>query len=144
MLSTELDVLKKVRHRNIVSMHDLFESKDAVYIVADLASGGELFQQLLDKGSYTEKDASNLVKQILDGVAYLHERDVSKWFIFGFRKGKEGRRREENWKRKWEENKKAEREGKEKRKNRGQEGWGEKAREEVWKKERDWWKSRKE
>lgn len=93
MLSTELDVLKKVRHRNIVSMHDLFESKDAVYIVADLASGGELFQQLLDKGSYTEKDASNLVKQILDGVAYLHERDVSKWFIFGFRKGKRRKER---------------------------------------------------
>ncbi|RUS34458.1 kinase-like domain-containing protein [Jimgerdemannia flammicorona] len=76
MLTTELDVLKKVRHRHIVSMHDLFESKDAVYIIADLASGGELFQQLLEKGSYTEKDASNLVRQILDGVAYLHERDL--------------------------------------------------------------------
>lgn len=58
-------------------MHNLYESKDAVYIVTDLAGGGELFQQLLKKGSYTEKDASNLTRQMLEGLQYLHERDVS-------------------------------------------------------------------
>lgn len=58
-------------------MHALYESKEAVYIVTDLAKGGELFQQLLQKGSYTEKDASNLVRQLLEGLAYLHEHDVS-------------------------------------------------------------------
>lgn len=57
-------------------MHNLYESKEAVYIVTDLASGGELFQQLLKKGSYTEKDASNLTRQMLEGLQYLHERDV--------------------------------------------------------------------
>ncbi|OBZ81914.1 Calcium/calmodulin-dependent protein kinase type 1D [Choanephora cucurbitarum] len=76
MLSSELDILKQVRHPNIVSMHQLYESKDAVYIVTDLASGGELFQQLLKKGSYTEKDASNLTRQMLQGLHYLHERDI--------------------------------------------------------------------
>ncbi|KAG0173930.1 hypothetical protein DFQ30_006562 [Apophysomyces sp. BC1015] len=70
------DILKQVRHPNIVSMHGLYESSEAVYIVADLASGGELFQQLLDKGSYTERDASTLVRQMLEGLAYLHERDI--------------------------------------------------------------------
>ncbi|KAG2191340.1 hypothetical protein INT46_011922 [Mucor plumbeus] len=70
------DILKQVRHPHIVSMHNLYESKDAVYIVTDLASGGELFQQLLKKGSYTEKDASNLTRQMLEGLQYLHERDI--------------------------------------------------------------------
>ncbi|KAI8636076.1 kinase-like domain-containing protein [Parasitella parasitica] len=70
------DILKQVKHPHIVSMHNLFESKDAVYIVSDLASGGELFQQLLKKGSYTEKDASNLTRQMLEGLQYLHERDI--------------------------------------------------------------------
>lgn len=65
-----------MRHPHIVSMHNLYESKEAVYIVTDLASGGELFQQLLKKGSYTEKDASNLTRQMLEGLQYLHERDV--------------------------------------------------------------------
>ncbi|KAI8338004.1 kinase-like domain-containing protein [Chlamydoabsidia padenii] len=70
------DILKQVRHPHIVSMHALYESPTAVYIVTDLASGGELFQQLLSKGAFTEKDASHLVSQILEGVAYLHNHDL--------------------------------------------------------------------
>ena len=76
MLSTELDVLKQVNHPNIVTLHDLYESKDGVFIITELASGGELFQQLLLKVTYSEQDAANLVKQILEGVAYLHVHEV--------------------------------------------------------------------
>ncbi|CAB5361686.1 unnamed protein product [Rhizophagus irregularis] len=76
MLTTELDVLKKVNHPHIVTLHDLFETNKAVYIITDLASGGELFYQLLLKGSYTEKDAANLVQQILKGVEYLHDHEI--------------------------------------------------------------------
>ena len=71
--STELVVLRKIRHPNIVSLHDIYESKDELFIITDLATGGELFDQLLHKGSYTEEDAANLIKQILEGVAYLHD-----------------------------------------------------------------------
>jgi calcium/calmodulin-dependent protein kinase I len=76
ILMTLADILKQVRHPNVVSMHGLYESKEAVYIVTDLASGGELFTQLLAKGNYTEKDASAMVKQILLGVEYLHNLDI--------------------------------------------------------------------
>ncbi|KAI8335518.1 kinase-like domain-containing protein [Chlamydoabsidia padenii] len=76
MLYSELDILKQVRHPHIVSMHALYESDTAVYIVTDLASGGELFQKILSKGAFTEKDASLLVSQILEGVAYLHNHDI--------------------------------------------------------------------
>ncbi|ESO00521.1 hypothetical protein HELRODRAFT_93050, partial [Helobdella robusta] len=69
-------ILKQVRHPHIVSMHGLYESKDAVYIVTDLAGGGELFQQLLKKGNYTEKDAANLIRQMLEGLSYLHKCDI--------------------------------------------------------------------
>jgi len=76
MLTTELDILKKIKHENLVKLHDLYETDEGVYIVTDLARGGELFNQLLLKGSYTEKDAANLVHQMLKGVAYLHENDI--------------------------------------------------------------------
>jgi calcium/calmodulin-dependent protein kinase I len=76
LLDTELGVLKKVDHPNIVKLENLYESKEGVFIVTELASGGELFNQLLLKGSYTERDAANLVKQILEGVAYLHDHEV--------------------------------------------------------------------
>ncbi|KAI8065946.1 kinase-like domain-containing protein [Gongronella butleri] len=79
MLDSELGkqhILKHVQHEHVVSMYDLYESKDAIYIVTRLATGGELFQQLLDKGSYTERDAARLVKQILEGLLYLHGLDI--------------------------------------------------------------------
>ncbi|GJJ77814.1 calcium/calmodulin-dependent protein kinase I [Entomortierella parvispora] len=76
MLDTEISVLSKVRHPNCVSLLELFETKDAVYLVTDLAEGGELFDQLLQKGSYTEGDAARLVHEILLGVEYLHKMDI--------------------------------------------------------------------
>ncbi|RIA87303.1 kinase-like domain-containing protein [Glomus cerebriforme] len=76
MLTTELDVLKKVDHPHVVTLHELFETNKAVYIITDLASGGELFYQLLQKGSYTERDAANLVQQVLKGVGYLHDNEI--------------------------------------------------------------------
>ncbi|KAI8089488.1 kinase-like domain-containing protein [Halteromyces radiatus] len=76
MLHSELDILKQVRHQHIVSMHALYDSKTTVYIITDLAAGGELFQQLLSKGHYTEKDASHLVSQVLEGLSYLHDHDI--------------------------------------------------------------------
>ncbi|KAK3823325.1 MAG: calcium/calmodulin-dependent protein kinase type 1 [Benniella sp.] len=53
-----------------------FGTEDAVYLVTELASGGELFDQLLQKGSYTEVDAAGLVREILLGVEYLHSMDI--------------------------------------------------------------------
>ncbi|CAG8507071.1 17022_t:CDS:2 [Racocetra fulgida] len=65
MLTTELDVLKQVNHPHLVTLHELVETKDNVYIITDLASGGELYSQLEQRGNYTEKDAAHLVEQDL-------------------------------------------------------------------------------
>lgn len=42
----------------------------------ELVTGGELFDRIVDKGSYTERDASSLVKQILSAVDYLHNLNI--------------------------------------------------------------------
>ncbi|KAI7884702.1 Pkinase-domain-containing protein [Lichtheimia hyalospora FSU 10163] len=76
MLDNELDVLKQVRHPHIITMQGMYEDNEAVYIVTDHAKGGEFFDRLLRKGSYTEKDASNLLRQVLEALAYLHEHDI--------------------------------------------------------------------
>ncbi|KAI9469923.1 MAG: kinase-like domain-containing protein [Benjaminiella poitrasii] len=70
------DILKKVHHEHIVSMHDIFESNDAVYIITDLCTGGELFQRIVERGTYTEVMAADLVRQMLEGLAYLHSLDI--------------------------------------------------------------------
>jgi len=76
MLGTQIAVWSKVRHPNCISLLEVFESEDAAYLVMELAAGGELFDQLLKKGYYTEKDAARLVREILLGVEYLHSMDI--------------------------------------------------------------------
>ncbi|KAI8646090.1 kinase-like domain-containing protein [Parasitella parasitica] len=70
------EIFKKVRHKHIVSLHDIYESPDAVYIVTDLCTGGELFQRIVERGTYTEATAADLVRQMLEGLAYLHSQDI--------------------------------------------------------------------
>ncbi|XP_067614474.1 calcium/calmodulin-dependent protein kinase type 1 [Eurosta solidaginis] len=55
---------------------ETFEDKTKVYLVMELVTGGELFDRIVEKGSYTEKDASGLIRQILEAVDYMHEQGV--------------------------------------------------------------------
>jgi len=75
-LKTEVDILKKVRHPNVVCLKDLFETKENLYLVMELVTGGELFDKIVEKGSYTEKDASTIVKKILSAIDYLHSTGI--------------------------------------------------------------------
>ncbi|KAF7508123.1 hypothetical protein GJ744_009564 [Endocarpon pusillum] len=76
MVYDELSMLQKLHHPHIVEFVDWFESKDKYYIVTQLAVGGELFDRICDQGRFTERDASQTIKQVLGAVDYLHERNV--------------------------------------------------------------------
>uniref|UniRef100_A0A672IEE1 Calcium/calmodulin-dependent protein kinase type 1-like n=1 Tax=Salarias fasciatus TaxID=181472 RepID=A0A672IEE1_SALFA len=75
-IENEIAVLHKIKHANIVSLEEIFESKSHLYLVMQLVSGGELFDRIIEKGFYTEKDASKLIQQILDAVKYLHDMGI--------------------------------------------------------------------
>lgn len=63
-------------HPNIVQLFETFEDKSKVYLIMELVTGGELFDRIVEKGSYTEKDASYLIRQVLEAVDYMHEQGV--------------------------------------------------------------------
>ncbi|XP_037956041.1 calcium/calmodulin-dependent protein kinase type 1 isoform X2 [Teleopsis dalmanni] len=75
-LENEIRVLRKLTHPNIVQLLETYEDKSKVYLVMELVTGGELFDRIVEKGSYTEKDASHLIRQILEAVDYMHEQGV--------------------------------------------------------------------
>ncbi|QRV85045.1 calcium/calmodulin-dependent protein kinase [Ceratobasidium sp. AG-Ba] len=70
----EIAVLKKVSsgHRNIVTLHDYFETAHNLYLVFDLCTGGELFDRICAKGNYYEADAADLVRTIMKAVEHIH------------------------------------------------------------------------
>merc|ERR1712079_305269 len=75
-LENEIRVLKRLDHRNVVKLLEAYESRTCVYLVMELVTGGELFDRIVEKGSYSEKDAADLIKQVLSAVAYMHEEGV--------------------------------------------------------------------
>ncbi|CAB1354087.1 unnamed protein product [Coregonus sp. 'balchen'] len=75
-LENEITVLKKIRHDNVIGLEDFYETRTHYYLVMQLVSGGELFDRIIDRGVYTEKDASQLVHQVLEAVNYLHENSI--------------------------------------------------------------------
>ncbi|KAL0588413.1 Calcium/calmodulin-dependent protein kinase type 1B [Plecturocebus cupreus] len=72
LVENEIAVLRRISHPNIVALEDVHESPSHLYLAMELVTGGELFDRIMERGSYTEKDASHLVGQVLGAVSYLH------------------------------------------------------------------------
>ncbi|KAM7405250.1 hypothetical protein PAMP_012526 [Pampus punctatissimus] len=75
-LENEITVLRRIKHENVVGMEDFYESQTHYYLVMQLVSGGELFDRILDRGVYSEKDASSVIQQVLQAVSYLHQNGI--------------------------------------------------------------------
>jgi len=75
-INNEISVLRKLRHPNIVGLREVYNNSSHLYLVMEFVSGGELFDRIVEKGNYTELDASKLIKQVLEAVAYLHDNDI--------------------------------------------------------------------
>ncbi|KAK9453049.1 calmodulin-binding protein kinase [Dipodascopsis uninucleata] len=78
LIRNEILSLKKVSagHRNILTLVDFFETTNNLYLVTDIACGGELFDRIINKGSYYESDAAALIRSIVSAVGYLHKHGI--------------------------------------------------------------------
>ncbi|CAJ1056655.1 death-associated protein kinase 2 isoform X2 [Xyrichtys novacula] len=75
-IEREVNILQQIQHPNIVALHDVFENRTDVVLILELVSGGELFDFLAQKESLSEEEATQFIKQILDGVQYLHSKRI--------------------------------------------------------------------
>ncbi|XP_053423049.1 calcium/calmodulin-dependent protein kinase type IV isoform X2 [Nycticebus coucang] len=76
IVRTEIRVLLRLSHPNIIKLKEIFETPTEISLVLELVTGGELFDRIVEKGYYSERDAADAVKQILEAVAYLHENGI--------------------------------------------------------------------
>jgi len=75
-MSTEIEIMKRIRHRNIVSMYELYETPKCLWIILELVDGGDLHSYLASTPNYNEVLAAKQFKQILQGLHYLHSLGV--------------------------------------------------------------------
>lgn len=77
MFESEVAVLRKVKHEYIVQLYEVYECPERVYLVMELATGGELFDRIVSRGSFTERDATRVMYMVLEGVRYLHSLGIT-------------------------------------------------------------------
>ncbi|KAJ2891001.1 Calcium/calmodulin-dependent protein kinase type I, partial [Coemansia aciculifera] len=78
-IPSEIGILKRLsqQHENILTLVDYFETSRNVYIITELCTGGELFEHILcRKPEFTEHDAAGVVRQIVEGVSFLHDHGI--------------------------------------------------------------------
>ena len=72
----EAEILKKLVHPNIMQIFEFYEDKKNFYIITELCEGGELFDKIVEKGSFTESEAAWIMKQLLSTVNYIHSNKI--------------------------------------------------------------------
>jgi serine/threonine protein kinase len=72
----EVRILESLNHPNIVHLFEFFEEPDCFYMILEKISGGELFDRIVSKIAYNEKEARDLVVILLGALKYMHDRNV--------------------------------------------------------------------
>lgn len=65
--------MNQLDHPNVVRLLEIYDEEDSICLVMELMQGGELFDRIVEKESYSEKMASETLKPIVDAIRYCHE-----------------------------------------------------------------------
>lgn len=71
-LQAEIDILSQLDHPNVLKIIEIFDEEDCIYLVLELLGGGELFDRIVEKENYSEKEAAETVRPIVDAIRYCH------------------------------------------------------------------------
>ena len=72
----EINILRTMDHPGILKIFEFYSSKQNYSIVTELCPGGELFQQIIDKGPFTERYSAYVMYQIFSAVNYCHKMHI--------------------------------------------------------------------
>ncbi|CAF1327529.1 unnamed protein product [Rotaria magnacalcarata] len=75
-LEREARICRQLKHPNIVRLHDSISEEGFHYLVFDLVTGGELFEDIVAREFYSEADASHCIQQVLEAVRHCHESNI--------------------------------------------------------------------
>eukprot|EP01029_Cantina_marsupialis_P017317 TRINITY_DN3887_c0_g2_i1.p1 TRINITY_DN3887_c0_g2~~TRINITY_DN3887_c0_g2_i1.p1 ORF type:complete len:742 (-),score=204.19 TRINITY_DN3887_c0_g2_i1:213-2438(-) len=72
----EVNIMKELEHPNIVKLFDCFEEDPMFFIVTELCTGGELFEQVVERTFYSEREARDLVSTLANALQFMHKRGI--------------------------------------------------------------------
>ncbi|KAA6403001.1 MAG: putative Calcium/calmodulin-dependent protein kinase type 1 [Streblomastix strix] len=76
-LFNEINIMKNLNHPHIVHLYEVYETDDHLCLIMELMTGGELFERIAALGSYSERDASLIMRSLFGSIKYLHQRGIA-------------------------------------------------------------------
>lgn len=76
-LKDEVKLLSECKHPNIIRFVDFFDEAEYYFLLSEVVGGGELFDRICDKTTYTEAEARDLIITLLKVLAYLHKKNIA-------------------------------------------------------------------
>ena len=75
-LSLEIDIISQVDHPNVVRTFEVYDEPKQLYIVMEFMKGGELFEKIVEKDHYSEKEAADTIRPVVEAIKYCHEMGI--------------------------------------------------------------------
>lgn len=72
----EIYILRHLPCQSIITLYDVYESREYIHLVLEYLKGGELFDKVMEKGCYSESDARSLMKNIMESIASFHRKGI--------------------------------------------------------------------
>ena len=75
-IKKEMQILKKLDHPNIIKVFEFYNDKSEFFIISEICEGGELFDKIVKLKKFTERNAANVMKQILSAIQFCHKNQI--------------------------------------------------------------------
>merc|ERR1719197_2024220 len=71
-IAREIEIMQMVKHPNIIQLFEIFDDKKKMNLIMEPVTGGELFDRIVEKQSYTEREAADTIYTLCDALNHLH------------------------------------------------------------------------
>jgi len=76
-MHNEMDIMNQLNHKRLIRLMDAFENSRSMSLITELAGGGDLMDVLVRRSYFTESDIANYIRQVLEGLQYMHSRGIA-------------------------------------------------------------------
>src|SRR5437763_1279427 len=75
-LLQEINLLRKLSHKNVIGLHEVYESSNNIHLVLDYLQGGELNEKMKNNKPLKEQDAVVIMRNLLESLEHIHSRNI--------------------------------------------------------------------
>ena len=76
LIKRQIEILKIIKHRNILTLYEIYESRDFIFLIMEYIPGKNLCEMIVTKRRFSEEEAKKIFVQIVDALDYLHRMNI--------------------------------------------------------------------